>query len=346
MPGMLDADFIEDDEDDFSAGNDQTSGRVDVSDKDDENESLLAGTQKGSPEKEAGLEAGAIDVEIVDDTPEEDKGRRVADPEKDDLGPSVEELKRFSKKDARRRLGELTEARHAERRRADELARQYSELQNFTKGLLQSNNSMAELIDNGEKILQNEHKQSLEARLGQAKNAYREAHEAGDPNGMVAAQENIAKLAAAIDRVSVYQPRPMPRQSEDAFNQKFTPVQAPPQIDEKTRNWVEKNPWFQNDQIMQGYAMVVHNSLVRSGVKPSDDAYFKAIDKEMRTRFPEKFNSSPRRTQTIVASAQREGTARPVTKVTLTESQVRIAKRLGLTPQLYAAEVLKQQRSG
>ncbi len=332
---MLEDNFIDDDEDDFSFRDD-----IDVADKEVEHE-----TGKPAKEESGKQESPEISVEIVDDTPGPDKGKRVADPDKDGPVDTVdeEELRTYSK-DVRKRIKQLTGRQHAERRRADELSRQYEELQKFTKNLLHNSNNMAEIIDNGEKILASEHKQRWEANLAAAKQQYREAHEAGDPNGMAAAQENIARAAAAIDRVSMHQAQPMPRHQVEEFEKKFAPPPQTQRLDDKTQDWVDRNPWFNNDPLMHAYAMGVHNEVTRRGITPTDERYFKTIDKEMRNRFPEKFSDArPRRTQSVVAPASRNDSGRIVQKVTLTESQVRLARKLNLTPEQYAAELVKVQ---
>ena len=333
---MLEDNFIEEDEDDFSLGEDlEITSHKDETVKDTKSDPVRDGEEK-------------IEIEVVDDTPREDKGKRVADPDKD--GPpevvGEAELRNYSK-DVQKRISKMTERQHAERRRADELSRQLTELQSFTKGLLQSNNKMADVIDKGEETLVGEHKVRLQAQLDSAKKSYKEAHEAGDPDGMAAAQEIIAKTAAAIDRVSTFKAGPMPRQNEEEFDKRFPQPKPVPQIDQATQKWLDDNPWFETDQVMNGFAMAVHNHLTNNlKIPATDPRYFKTIDNEVRKRFPEKFsNDRPRRTQSIVAPATREGGGR-TQKVILTESQMRLAKKFGLTPQQYAAEVLKQQRGG
>jgi len=101
----------------------------------------------------------------------------------------------------------------------------------------------------------------------------------------------------------------------------------------------KRNPWFGENRVMTSMAFGLHEDLVGEGVDPTSDEYYSRIDKEMRRRFPENFEGSDKkRPATVVASAKRSTAPR---KVTLTATQVSLAKRLGLTPEQYAKEMIK-----
>lgn len=330
---LLDGDFIEDaeSENDFSARDEDNSFEF-------------------TPEKEGEKEPDLV-IEVQSDAPEKDKGRWVADDEKDgepDV-PSEDELKNYSKS-VQGRIKNVTARMHAERRAKEERERQLSEAVKFAEELLRRNNQLSELVENGEKVLVGEHKSRLESQLNAAKQQYREAHEAGDTTAMIAAQESIAKAAAAIDRVSTHRPAPMPRHSEEDFRKQFPAPKPQPRLDDRTREWMEKNDWYGRDQLMSAYAMGIHKELTEvRGVKATDPAYWNTIDAEMRRRFPEKFETASgnsngsRQRRSPVAPAQRAG-ASEARKVILTESQVRLAKRLNITPEQYARQLVKEQR--
>ena len=99
---------------------------------------------------------------------------------------------------------------------------------------------------------------------------------------------------------------------------------------------------------MTGYAFGVHEKLVKSGINPQTqaDEYYKAIDDSMRQRFPDKFDGQiieeapVRQTGSVVAPASRS--AKKPRRVQLTSTQVALAKRLGLTAEQYAAQLLKE----
>lgn len=330
---LLDTDFLDDDEDDFSVRDDT---EIDVSDDPPDKKE-----DKKSKDKDDKKEDDLV-IDVESDVPDKDKGKWVVDDEKDGKPEEIseEDLRNYSK-EVQSRIKKITARTHAERRAKEDNARQLQEAIKIAENLLKRNNQLSELVESGEKVLVGEHKSRLESQLAAAKTAYREAHEAGDVTAMTKAQEEIAKAAAAMDRVSVHQINPLPRISEEDFRKQFQPAQ--PQIDPRTVAWKEKNDWFGRDTVMTGFAMSLHTDLTRNkGVAPTDPVYFKTIDAEMKKRFPEKFGTAeptPRRQATVVASAGRSGSAES-NRVTLTETQVKLAKRLGLTTEQYARQVL------
>lgn len=291
-----------------------------------------------------------VEVEISDDTPEKDRGRWVADDERDgepDL-PDEEEIRGYAK-DTQKRLRQMTARIHAERRRADEVTRENQEAINLAKRLMQENNSLKDFVQRGEQVLMGEHKGRLQQQLENAKAAYKEAHDAGDANAMVAAQEAIASSIAKMERASAQRPMNLPKEDESIFNRQ---PQAQPQVvaDPKAVEWAEKNTWFGRDDAMTGYALGLHKQLVeREGVMPDQPDYYTKLNQEMRRRFPDRFKSSngngrsePRRSVPPVAGVSRTGSAAPRT-VRITESQARMARRLGLTVEQYAQQIVAEQ---
>lgn len=346
---LLDGEFIDDEADvsfeddtDDSASEEEDSGKffsegteIDLSDKPEK--------QKGKPDKAA----HDIDIDIVDDTPEEDRGKWVADDDRDGEPdfPSEDEMKKYSR-DVQQRIKKMTARTHAERRRAEEYQRQLDEAHKFAKTLLEQQKQLSSVVQNGEKVLIGEHKGRLEAQLASARQAYREAHEAGDTDGVIAAQELISRTVSQLDRLSTYKPQPMREVSEAELEAAFgrnRPQQQGPT--ERDLEWRQKNRWFGHDQMMTAYAMAVHSNLVQQeGIRPTDPDYYERIDGEMRKRFPEKFGgtkqSGRRRTPPVSGANRSSGTGGK--KVVLTQSQVALAKRLGITPEQYARELVKQ----
>jgi len=121
-----------------------------------------------------------------------------------------------------------------------------------------------------------------------------------------------------------------------------------PEPDAKTKAWAAQNEWFGNDSEMTGYAFGVHESLVKQGINPQSqaDEYYNRIDESMRQRFPDKFDEQQveaapvRQAGSVVAPAGRS--AKKPRRVQLTSTQVALAKRLGLSAEQYAAQLLKE----
>jgi hypothetical protein len=101
---------------------------------------------------------------------------------------------------------------------------------------------------------------------------------------------------------------------------------------------------------MTSFAYGVHDKITREGVDPESSEYYKLIDSRMRQVFPDKFDNddtevvevADRQKENPVVAPARRGTGGGSRKVTMTQTQLRIAKRLGLTPQQYAAQLLKE----
>ena len=97
---------------------------------------------------------------------------------------------------------------------------------------------------------------------------------------------------------------------------------------------------------MTGYALGLHESLVKNGVNPNSPEYYDRIDESVRKRFSDKFDGQDievarsRQTGSVVAPAKRS--AKKPRRVQLTSTQVALAKRLGLSPEQYAAQLLKE----
>jgi len=293
-----------------------------------------------SSQKEDKSDDDQVEVSIVDDTPEADRGKWSADEKSTDEGD--DEQAAYSKR-VKDRIAKETAKVHAERRAKEDRERQLTELAELSKRILAENNALKGLIENGEKVLMTESQGRLAGQINAAKMQLREARDAGDINGEIAAQENLAKLVAEKDRLSTHRPQPLQRMDEREFGRFTQPApqqQAEPEA--AAVEWQGKNKWFGRDEAMTAFALGVHQQLVnREGILPSDgDEYYRRIDGEMHKRFPERFQqtTTPRRTETVVAGAVRSQ-SKATRKVTLTQSQAHLARRLGLTLEQYAEQL-------
>ena len=193
-------------------------------------------------------------------------------------------------------------------------------------------------------------KEKAALALTNAQRKYQDAYEAGDAKAMAEAQAEIAQ--AAVQKQQVERWTPPQKNQEESLQQQQKPVYSQPSErnaftpDPEAVSWAEKNEWFHTNDEMTGFAYGVHDSLINKGIDPVIDAdrYYATIDKRIREKFPEHFESEqPRKRDkapTVVAPVHR--TVRG-NKVVLTKSQLAIAERLGITPQRYAAEVAKME---
>lgn len=313
----------------------------------DDEDDLLRSPSFGKDEEDDD-QGKAVDVQIEDDTPEADRGKPTSDdrPADDDL-TEEDEATAYTKR-VKNRLGKEAARYHNERRTREDRERQLNEAVQVAQRLINENNQLKGFIENGEKVFMTEHQQRLDADIKQAQHAYREAIEAGDVTGQVAAQTNLARLSAQADRISIHRPQPLGRTDPNSVVQQFAQPVQQAQPEPEALRWQEKNKWFGRDDAMTAYAMGLHKQLEREGVVPSDGKeYWGRLDKDLKQRFPEKYtpitdSGTPRRTNTVVAPATRTAGGKQTRTVTLTETQASLARRLGLTVQQYAEQLVAE----
>ena len=286
-----------------------------------------------------------IEVDIVDDVPENEKPRRAegAEPQV----PDDNEIESYSE-GVQKRIKQLKFEYHEEERRKKEAQRLQDEAINYAKTLQEENEKLRKTLEEGEGMLVSQAKTRVEAQIDQAKREYKEAYETGDPDAIIAAQEKLTSLNFEKNKVESYKvPKRTAPEPAPVMKQEEAPQVKEP--DERTKAWAKENPWFGEDSEMTGYAFGVHEKLVKQGLNPQTqaDQYYSAIDDSMRQRFPDKFDvqeveeAPVRQTGSVVAPAQRS--AKKPRKVQLTSTAVALAKRLGLTPEQYAAQLMKEQ---
>lgn len=290
-----------------------------------------------------------LDIEIIDDTPEADKGRPRRPEGQEPEIPGDDEIANYSE-GVQKRIKKLRFEFHEERRAKEETSRQLTEATNLARRLMEDKKRMEAALRKGEEILVESARGKVEADLDVARRKFKEAYDAGDADAIAAAQERLAELS--VQKVSAVNYRPVYTQEEAAQEQQpYQQVTRPP-ADPRAAEWARKNSWFGRDQLLTDYAKHVHDRIVVfDRIDPRTDEYWQTLDGEMRKRFPEMFDDQgddgrserPVRQQTsnVVAPASRSNAAKPRKQVKLTATEVALAKRLGLTVEQYAAEKMR-----
>ena len=288
------------------------------------------------------VDDNSVEIDVVDDTPEEDQGRpeRTGEP----YDPSDEEIEEYSE-GVQKRIKKLRFEFHEERRAKEKAERENTEAFTYAQRLLEENNQIKEALQQHQEVLQKSQSERLATEVAAQRRRYKDAYESGDAEELAAAQEDLSRAVASHDRISS---APPPQRLQAAP----PPEQPAPQptVDPKAQDWLKENSWFGEDRTMTGYAYGLHEQLVtQEGIDPRTDAYYERIDNEMRTRFPDKFGEAPSSSGNgaslgnVVAPATR-GTGKGPRKISLTQTQVALAKRLGITPEQYAQQVLKDSQ--
>jgi len=306
-------------------------------------------------EVEAGAktaESAEPEIEIVDDTPDEDKDPvtgRVRDPMPQELVKELEEdeLEEYSDK-VKTRLKQMKKVWHDERRAKEAAFREQQQAVAFAQKILEENRRLKSTLTDGEKTLLDTYKQAAELEMDRAKRDYKEAYDSGDSDKMVEAQQKIAAANYKMQQALNY--RSPLQVEENPVN--IAPEPQAPALDQKTSAWQSKNPWWGTDPEMTALALGFHQKLEREhgvGYVGTDD-YWRRVDETMRRRFPDYFGEqtsdgggkpvqrAENKPANVVAPASR---SRSSTRITLTQSEVSIATRFGLTPEQYAKEKLR-----
>jgi hypothetical protein len=288
-----------------------------------------------------------VEVEIVDDTPERDRGRKPLDREVAD--PTDEEIESYSD-NVKKRIKDLTHARHDERRAKESLLREKQELERLAQHMMEENRRLKETVNTGTEQYAASVKHIADSEVEKARRALKEAQESFDNEAISVAQEALIDAKMKAEAAKNF--RPATLQVDEPVVQMRQQQETAPQVDEKTLRWQARNQWFGASGFEEhtSFALGLHQKLVNSGLDPRSDEYFERIDARMKSTFPDVFGNEDRpksgdgsrRPASVVAPATRSTGAR---KVQLTPTQAALAKKYGLTPQQYAAEVAKLERS-
>jgi hypothetical protein len=297
-----------------------------------------------------------FEIKLEDDTPPEDRGRKplpkdiVDELDKDDLEEYSDKVKK--------RLGQMKKVWHDERRAKEAVAREKDEALRFAHTQFEENRRLKQRLGVGEKAYIQEVTKAATNELGTAKEKLKQAYDSGDSDKITDAQEALTDAKLRLKDYERFQPSLQTQESgvQQSRQEQAPQVVAAPTVDPKAETWKQNNPWFGEDEEMTALALGLHAKLERSGVDLRSDDYYRRIDETMRRRFPESFEgdeetttqtrepNKPSRTKpaNVVAPVTR-GTA--PRQVRLTSSQVALAKKLGISNEQYAREIMKLENN-
>ena len=301
----------------------------------------------GKPNKEP-KEDGKPEIEVVDDTPRRDRGRKPAKEAPSEV--TDEELAEYSEA-VQKRIKQFTRGYHDERRRAEAAEREREEAVRYAKQLGEQYQKAQEMLSQGEKVFLEQAKKATEADIAMATRAYKDAYENGDADALAKAQQQLTSAQVALERINSYRPpaTPVQNQEKQVYNQQPAHKPDVQKPSERDLEWQDENPWFGTDPEMTSFAMGVHEKLVSEGVQPSTKEYYERVNARMRKVFSDYFSdpeSDPppqkqeKRAASPVAPATRSTGPK---KIRLTSTQVALAKKLGVPLEEYAKQVAKQE---
>lgn len=287
-------------------------------------------------------DADDIDIEVVDDTPKKDRGKKPSTPP-DEL--TDDELESYSEK-VKKRLQHFSKGYHDQRRAAEQAAREKAELEAMTARLLEENKKLKGTVGQNQQAMLEQAKKMAERELEEAKAKFKSAYDAGESDAVVAAQEELTAAKMKAERVNNLKLPALQESESDVQTQTTAPA-----VDDRAVKWQQDNSWFGSDDEMTSFALGLHQKLVKQGVNPRSDDYYEKINARMRQVFPDAFDdvdvddepeeTKPRRKTNVVAPATRSTAPK---KIVLTQTQVALAKRLGVPLEEYAKQVAMEMR--
>ena len=292
-----------------------------------------------------------LELEIEDDTPPEDRGK---EPLPEEIVKEVENdtLEDYSER-VKQRMSQLKKMHHDERREKEKADRERAEAVKVAEQYIQQNQQLKNTLSSGEQDYLKTLQEKFTSDLTVAKRDYREAYDSGDTEKIIEAQAAMNEAQYKVSSAQNIKPQyDFSGQEETNSVQRnleaLRPQAAGP--DTKASAWQTNNTWFGKDEQMTSLALGVHEQLVRSGIDPTSDDYYRRIDETMQKRFPENFGDNSlepdrpaqRKPSNVVAPATRSTAPK---KVRLSKTQVAFAKKLKLTPEQYAREMIKLENA-
>ena len=287
------------------------------------------------------------EIEIVDDTPPEDRNRpKMEEPPREF---SDDELAKYDE-GVKNRIRHFTKGYHEERRAKEAALREREEALRIAQSIIEENKKLKGSLDQNQAVMIDGFKKMAATEMEKAKAKYKEAYESGDADAMAEAQANLTSATLKFERVQNLKPQALQSKRNDVKTDKTVeqPVVNPaPVVDTRAKEWQEKNRWFGKDEEMTSFALGLHTKLVNSGVDPKSDEYYDRLNSRLKQVFPEAFEAEKTveaptpRPKSNVAPATRSTAPK---KIVLTQTQVTIAKKLGVPLELYAKKVAEEMR--
>jgi hypothetical protein len=249
------------------------------------------------------------------------------------------ELENYSK-DVQRRIAKLTgKWREAQRQRDEAIE--------FAKAQKQKAEEASKKYSSIEQASVKDREQSIISGIEAAQAKLAAAREEGNISAEIEAQKQIARLGyeearlAEAKQMAEAAPK-VEKKTEQmpVFNQQTQPQQ---QVDPRAEAWGAENKWFGTDTAMTYTAFDIHNKLESEGYDPQSDEYYAEIDKRIRLEFPHKFATNTDKVKETTKPVQQVAAATRSTKtgrktISLTPSEVAIAKKLGVSLEDYAKQ--------
>ena len=270
------------------------------------------------------------EVEVEAEAPKETEEVEVLEADSEDQFKKAEDA-------TQKRINRLTKKmREAERQREEALT--------YAKNVQAESDQLKQRMESLDNNYDNEFSSRVTSQIEQAEAELSRAIEIGDSAATVQAQRKLTNLAIQADRAEQAKAQQEQQKAQAEAVPQQTPQPAPQQVprrpDAKAEQWALRNTWFGDDEAMTYAAFGIHKKLVEEeGFDPTSDEYYTELDRRIDDKFNTGAKTTSKRPAQTVAGATRTTSGRSGKKVSLTPSQVAIAKKLGVPLEEYAKHV-------
>ena len=229
-----------------------------------------------------------------------------------------------------------------------ETERQNEEALSWAKKVQDENAKLKVKADSANSAMFTEYDNRVKTELDSAKAEYKDAYDRGDTDLIIAANEKLSRLsveAESLRRVSEKRRQAKENGAEVPVTETVIPpspaVATPQEPDPKAQEWAKKNSWFGKDQALTFASFGIHRELMDEGYDGTTDDYYTELDNRLSNfgnRNYTETNDSPVQRVASPTRQARNNNARSK-KIKLTQSQVAIAKKLGVPLEEYAKYV-------
>tara|TARA_R100000458_G_C8266165_1_gene241173 strand:+ start:37 stop:1092 length:1056 start_codon:yes stop_codon:yes gene_type:complete len=302
-----------------------------------------------------------VSVEVIDDVPEEDRRPPKQETEQEnsvDDEALDKEIADYSKR-AGDRINKIKYEYHEERRAKEQAVREQQEAIRNLQTLMAENQKMQAMINQGGQVLNKQATNNAQWAKHNAQERFKKAYEDGNADEMAVAQEELSKATLAEQAAGQYA-QSLQSQIDQNFVPELPQQMEQTQLDPAMQDWAQKNAWFMGTepvhQQMTSYAMYVDQKLQKEGIDPASQSqeYYGKVDKAMRKEFPSFFGvqsteveeyqeEEKKQPSNVVAPVSRNsGTNKNPRTIRLSQTQVKLARQLGISPEQYAKQLLKE----
>ena len=291
-------------------------------------------------------EAPKVEFEVEEEKKEEIKEepkQEIKKQPKEETKEEPKELEGIQTKGAEKRIRQLVKQRKEKEEEVARLIRQNEELVNRVK------KQEKDFYEIGKLNLTANEKQ-IKDKLDLARTAYATAHEEGDSNKILKAQEALNEAQVDLKNIEATKTNFKEPEVQQQPVQQQQVQQPQPQPDPKAQDWAAQNEWFGQDRIMTASALAIDTELKEEGYDPTSSEFYEEINNRLQETFPHKFKTNKEETKEVrkqetspaqVVAGGTRSTPSSKNKVKLSKEDVRLANKWNIPLEQYAQEKLK-----